>query len=439
MLSLLSQPQSLLYAVTALVGLLTVVVLAVRAPAVFIGLFLVLDVLANSRLLVSLVLSVSGINVGALDVLAAVALTVGLVRLLQQPRTPAAPAIWILVGLLAITWMRGLAEFGLQPSVNGARGELYLVSGLVYAVTAARPPRRSQALALVLAGAVGMAVAWLGFALGGIRSATSAIVVNGEVITGRPIFSSSALLVLVASIIGFYLIRPRGWRVAWLASGLLTVLLLQHRSVWVAALAALAVWGLLAAIQRGHRGVGAAAVALPFLVLLAVALVLAARTNSALATSATSTGTWTWRLQNWTSTLSFFQARPVADWVTGLPAGTDLVRFVDGHVVHSISSHSLYLDSLRFAGLIGVLAWLTVALAAGRRGRLPLNAMGLDAVLAWPLVTLLLVYGVTYEWPNWVGFLLGVMLATPIATRSSTPAGPGGTPTKSSLPVRSAP
>ena len=102
--------------------------------------------------------------------------------------------------LFTVNLALGVATFGLQHAVNESREWLYLLITTAFVVAAgpwtSRFWRPWYALAF---GAMGLA--WLGVAKHGVHSATSQIVINGQLVDGRPLNSAGAAALAFALIV----------------------------------------------------------------------------------------------------------------------------------------------------------------------------------------------------------------------------------------------
>ena len=146
---------------------------------------------------------------------------------------------------------------------------------------------------------------------------------------------------------------------AWLGT---SIVLAQHRSVWVAA--AVAGVLVLGAFVRGSRQrlvAGTLAVIVGLAVVLGVGAVVRSQTD--LAASASSTGTFDWRIENWTEKLT--TPRSDLEWLVGSAAGPTPLSDPESNVVFKVSSHSMYVETIATLGVLG----LGLLLARHRRRR----------------------------------------------------------------------
>ncbi len=193
-----------------------------------------------------------------------------------------------------------------------------------------------------------------------------------------------------------------------------TVVLAQHRSVWIALLVAL----VLLMWDGKRRGVsfrqmaGFLAVA-AFFVLSAVMPVLtpwsilpsgpSAQAGPSLPDSFESVGTFSWRLDMWESRLT--QSRSLMEWLTGGMWGPTPVWGPGSSVMNpTISSHSMLVDLLSMLGLLGLVVFVVLFLRATAYRWLvpPVLPICLIATAA---------FGFFYAWPSWAWVFLGAGLS----------------------------
>jgi hypothetical protein len=198
-----------------------------------------------------------------------------------------------------------------------------------------------------------------------------------------------------------WLVWRRHQRVALL--GLLVVLLLQIRSVWLATLvgAAFLAYRQFRAgtlVRITPRTLGLAALGL---VLLAFGLYETPMIRIALEASATNEGTWVWRVASWAAALAPDQM-PGWAWVIGKPFGTSMTRFMLGSVVN-VSLHNHYVTVIVEMGLIGLVVWILLLGTVWYRS--DHHSWGIMLVLTQ------LVFGIAYDIQGMQGFMLAIALA----------------------------
>ena len=355
---------------------------AVRSPAATIALVLGAWIAAFAiRDPVDLSGTFSSTNVFALDGLAAVMLAVAAVRALMQWRWDAGRVLVAgLVALVAIHIGRGVLEFDLQAGLNNGRTWLYFVAALAYLCTLPHRPGPAVWRVLIAAGIFLAVLAVPYFVADGIHSASGLIEEDGALVNWRPITAHGALIILQAAILMVATRWPGRRASIGLASALgVVILLLQHRTIWVAALAVLALACVWWAIDRPERrrvaiGIGAGALAA-----LAVAVVAAAIAGGAFWDSikepVSDQSTVIWRTDGWGELISDNDSP--SNVLTGNPSGVGFERVVDAAAIDA-SAHNLYIDAYVRFGVIGVLLVASLWILLAVRSRLVAAGSGLD-------------------------------------------------------------
>ena len=216
-----------------------------------------------------------------------------------------------------------------------------------------------------------------------------------------------------------------------LASALgVVILLLQHRTIWVAALAVLALACVWWAIDRPERrrvaiGIGAGALAA-----LAVAVVAAAIAGGAFWDSikepVSDQSTVIWRTDGWGELISDNDSP--SNVLTGNPSGVGFERVVDAAAIDA-SAHNLYIDAYVRFGVIGVLLVASLWILLAVRSRLVAAGSGLDRRPVILLLVTQFAFSLTYALDvsqGIVGGLLVCGLGLAVAAQA-TPAETAGT------------
>lgn len=308
--------------------------------------------------------SLSGIKLEALDVVTTLMLAVGLARLVSKRITRGRGLVLALVVLIGIHISRGILTYGLQKPINDARSWVYFVAALIYGVTLPASQRRQVWRFVTATGFLLAAIATPYILLEGIHPATQMVLHNGHLVTSRPIVATGALLILEAAILAPALDWPRpkvALRVSAFAG--LVVLLLEHRTLWVAGLVVAVVafvsWVKQARIATYMTRLGSlAAVAL----LLPVAVWGFAQSNTLVASASEATSsksTFTWRTTSWQELLAAHHS--VAQTSFGEPSGETWSRSINGQVFTE-APHDDYVEAYLRFGLPGlaillVLGW----------------------------------------------------------------------------------
>ena len=195
----------------------------------------------------------------------------------------------------------------------------------------------------------------------------------------RPVASSHALLILQALLIAIFMHQRgqlRAWLIPLVVALLPLVIILQHRSVWIVAIIALAlVLWLLPSLRIAliRWGVIGTAVCGGLCTAVFGATLLEALTDSyheAASSSLRASGgdgsstTFSWRVQGWTALLTGEQTDSARERLVGNPFGTGYDRIMltsDGvKQVRSETPHNLYVQTLLRAGALGLLAFVAL-------------------------------------------------------------------------------
>jgi hypothetical protein len=410
-----SDPVGLLHVIAALVAALVVLAIVWRHQRVALWGFLLLVVATGSRaapfttssLLAGVNLTIGDISVYPEDIVTGAFLTAGSVRIVGKkvpgPFVVLVMVLFLFVGLLLLAQM---SLDGPAAAVSSIRQHLLILGVIIWSATTPKPWDHTALFPVVGAATLAALLASASFLVYGLRSNSDVLELGGEHIGARPTSASVALLALT----GLVVIALAGrWLGAWRwPLGLwlgMSVLLLQHRSVWLAGLAAAG----LIAVQVARRGngkrVGAlltglliVAAALPF-------LLRAVHHSAALATSTSDTRTWEWRLARWRAATGWQEG--AWDWLVGQIASPQRPNNF------SVSAHSLYVDSIDRLGLIGLAVVVGLWLWSLRRiGRVSwpwqIRLTATAAVTGW------LAYGASYQLPAWTYLLVGVIAAAPV-------------------------
>jgi hypothetical protein len=307
-----------------------------------------------------------GIRVQLHDVVFAMVLAAGILRMLRMPRfTPPQRWVVLLCIMLLLSLARGVMAFGPQHAIAEFRLFLAFISGALYFATFAPSAWLNDRIGkLWLATSVPMMILvclrWLA-TLAGINlgvpaeqfGADAAVkVLNGP----YAFFLANAALLTVP----FWQGRSdRSRRLLWLGSLLLLfVVLLNRRTVWLTMIIGIAVL-----MVRGRRLRRRAVAMVTVGVLLAVAAYVALGGSSGEESAlrpAAGTGTLDWRIQGWTELLGGLSNRPM-DWLIGEPVGSGFTRVVRGLEVQA-EPHNFYVMTLLRAGVVGLLALIALTL-----------------------------------------------------------------------------
>lgn len=208
----------------------------------------------------------------------------------------------------------------------------------------------------------------------------------------------------------------------------LAVLLLQHRSVWVATLVGLGVLYLGEPRLRGRfmriSVIGGAVGAILLTPLIAIGVmdpIFTALDESVKETMLSRGSTLTWRMDSNRELLTKWANGGIQEYLIGNPFGSGYERFLAdlGHVTN-YSPHNFYLQMLLRVGLVGLMAILVAYLYAIRRlwiGRLQDATTGFAGYL--PLAAVL-VSSLVFFYPYGAHFIQGLFLGLALAVMPET-------------------
>jgi len=338
------------------------------------------------------------------------------------------PVSWWIIGaiqLLLAAW--GIAAFGTQGGVD-ARGHAYLWIAVLYCCAFPWDDAMLRGFLRICIGTslalcVLVAWRWINCML---DPAYEQMIMQMDTTGVRfRVVSSSAAFIIAAGALAVLhrMLNGKPLAFGWplLAWQLATILVLQHRSVWVSVLV-----GILCLAWAG-RGRPSTLRLLAALAILAVPLVLVALLpaeggmlasvkSSADAAVSTQEGTMVGRVENWDMMLErWWQAKDPVFWLLGRPYGSGYnpVEMWDGEEIDMVP-HNHFVHLLYRGGLLGLGAtlWLFgrvwVQVLAATRGAGPDRAWA-----PFFLAALSALYA--YCIPYWAGYDNGILLGIAIA------------------------
>lgn len=428
MTGLLSGGPDLLLKMAA--GLLVVwllVSLVIRVPrAVFI-------LILFNQLLAALYFAPVAMHLGSTtvyftDLLWACPLVVVLGRVLQN-RAALSSASWLI--LVAVLVIFGLAVIGavqhsLQSSMNELRGVIQPLPVALYAALVIRTDRDIDWVARLWVwwGLVLTGVAALHWAEHGLGSSSRMIVIGGQVVTSRGLLASGALDVTLAALIVLFTRHPLGWSRAqrvsvgsWLC---LVVVLLQHRSLWLALAASCLVGIATVEAQRAGRATALAAGTYVGIVAAVAAAVGGSSISGDFAASwkeaFSSNSTATWRINGWSELIHQQLSQP-GQWLFGRPFGFGYARILNHELVLD-APHNYLIQILLRGGVVCVflvlMAFIAIWRALGNRNP---AEVGLRTMLFAAFM-----YMLAYPLEINQGIIIGLCIAAAFAP--NLPAGP---------------
>lgn len=337
------------------------------------------------------------------------ATVVRLVQVSGRSRVPVAvSALLVLAVVLAVSFVRGVVDFG--PQAAGVEFRRYLgFLALAAYVVSFRP---DQELLRTLTWMF-VAVAYL--LLGLTLSRWVVAVMAGEPGRLRVIGARETLLMTQAMLLTFHLVlvRNAGRFLRWTAAILLpVVILLQHRTIWIILIVAFLV---MAARERKLRSRLATGLGIATVVgAVGAVLIYGEQSGDVLAGSATEGSTFVWRLIGWRTLLQEHAANPF-EMLFGEPFGSGFARFLPelGYTV-DVTPHNFYVTLLLRGGVVALVcllgAYLFAYLGTHREARI--RTEGFFGVRAANVLVLSqLVYFLSYDPFPEQGVVLGVALA----------------------------
>lgn len=338
------------------------------------------------------------------------------------------PAWWLLGGVQLALFVWGLAKFGTGAGVD-FRLHYYIWTGAAYLATfefdEAQVRRVLRALWWVGLGICAIAwYRWIGAELDPEFERQLRRIDTTGVAFLRVIGSAPTLMLALASLVSLYLAMTRqGGPGHWLWAMLfaVTVLALQHRSVWVAAL--LATIFLLVLLRRGRSDAGVKMLLLGLGVATLLGLLVASgRFQDATASIQDQAargvnlreGTFAGRVSGWQSLLKdWLNSGSPVTYLVGKPFGGGYQRYsaeVGGQAIN-YSPHNYYVFLLYRGGVLGLAAFVWIyalaVRAAWRRWRESGDAhLALWLAMACALLLYYIPYAVSYPQMLVVGPLL---------------------------------
>jgi hypothetical protein len=407
-------PESALLSATALAVFVTMVLLFVRSPAAGVSALAAGQAWETVMRVEHPVLDL-GIKLYPLDLLTLCAAVAAAVSAMSMVRHPVKPSLGrsasVLLGLLVLASLAsGMARYGVQAAGNEAR--LYFLHPLgaawyVATVRSGTSIDRTMTRVWIGMACVFSAAAVFWWLRLGIGTNSSYVVSDGQVVNSRPVDAAAALVVVQGSVM--LLGTPVRVRAARLLAGplLVAVVLLQHRSAWLAAMVMVPGWLLFrpgSALNKA-AGIAVAAVLATSAVFAALFLPDSTVTND-LAASASNQDTMQWRMDSWH--LLIGRLHGVQDWLFGMPFGSGFERLLYGSVVDS-QPHNFYVHLLLRVGLVGLCTAVVLVLATLHRTN-PRDPMGL---VLWLAMAGDACFCLTYALPFLQSLLIGLLLRQP--------------------------
>ena len=330
---------------------------------------------------------------------------------------------WLVVACLVLLGMESYSGWGVwmkYPHVFSKLSELLPLFGL-YAYYRCHPGLSLRQLVVVL---------FPGLLISLAVYHPEALSLGSFLNTARGFSVTSTYLLLLIALLCLNWYLTRGEVLSGLAFlfAMALIVFLQHRTVWVCASLALAIdigllaWRVPQARQLARRltTLGAAALLLGVGSGLAVVLdnpdvVNKLVNNLEDLQHPTTQGTGTFRMHQYEAYMPFVYERPVAGWrFEGfeLPVqlyGEDGDSVWENYTGHHF--HSFYLDRLFYGGVLGLGLVVLVPLLALLRILFRTSPLTPDLAALVAYSCTFFVFGLSYDWPNYVYGVLGLVLA----------------------------
>ena len=286
------------------------------------------------------------------------------------PRGQTAYGLWLAFGVLFFfSFGQGLAMFGRSAGVEARPNFYFWMAGLYFASFSYPPDtmrklwRIAQWTAWLVAAIV--VYRWVGLKFGFVSARL--VEFAGASSEFRVVGSNPTFYLSVFGVAYFALWLRESRRMLLLGSLVMLglVLVLQHRSVWVATAGALALvaWHQRAAVARKAMTITGMVLVMLAAVTLLMALNPSNRLVETLVKSTVSVtesrGTHTDRLEGWQALLGDYASYSPQEWLLGKPYGTGYERYSGGRL-ETYSPHNFYVQLLLRIGAIGVLLLLWV-------------------------------------------------------------------------------
>jgi hypothetical protein len=365
-----------------------------------------------------------GLNIYPEDVVCSTLLSAGLARYLHTFQFLQFRRVlgWAALAICLLSFARGAATIGLKEAGVTFRSTYYLYTVIVYvssfSLTAEHWEEVRSVLRWLTAGIMVIAIARWGLVAIGSESVNTWYEAGASETGGLRVVPATAALVigeafLVETFMNDNKIEENTNRWFRFAGPLLflSLILLQHRTIWIALLPAM-VW--LGFMDRRflRYAIGIVILGTAFLLLI-FTTDLAPNTRSALLLSGSSAGTFLWRLSSWQGMLDLWSEAPLFSQIAGIPFGADQSRILDNGVVTSRGSHDFFISTLFNLGLLGLATVVTILVTATWRMVRNAKYSGASGKIAAAIAAILLmqwIYNITYGIDYMQGTFIGVAL-----------------------------
>jgi O-antigen ligase len=365
-----------------------------------------------------------GVQVYLTDMVASLILGAAVLRLLRTPRFDRFQRWLLVLGvLLLVSLVRGVAAFGMQPSVADFRQYLFFGGvGLYFAsfpVSIRLYDRIGRIwLAMTIPMMLLVCARWLAVFAGvnlGVPASKYGADAAIRVIDGPfTFFLASAFVLTIPA--WTWMRRERDRWIRWVSVLLLLFcLVLNRRTVWLAIAVGVAV------VMLRDRRLGRRALLLVALgaVMTVVAFVwLGGLQEGSEPLVKSGSGNLTWRVEGWEALVGTWSRSPL-DWAIGQPVGSGFARQIEGIETQS-GPHNFYIEILVRTGVVGLVALVALTVGLLRAlWRTPTRDAGLLGPGILPaLLAMQIVWFLTWVPGSEQGLITGLAIAV-AATQAS--------------------
>jgi hypothetical protein len=338
-----------------------------------------------------LLANVAGTSVYPEDLIAGYLLLSGMssLRLANRALASKSGLFLLLIAVAAFSLARGLQRFPLGEAINEARAPIYIIAVSIWILSRAQRPGFNTDLGKYVSllgwGLTVVFIFHVGrYGLGASDSFVQVTSIGTEAQTGRPLVSGQALALALAAL---YRLAHGGARAnaGWL--WLLAVLLAQHRSVWVAVIAAMIVLFL---YSTGKVRAQLTLAAMIGLIVIVVGAVAGAFDSlfAELMKAATDDRTLTGRTFAWAELVSQQNAMGWFARLLGQPFGAGYYRVNVLGVVELFQPHNWFVVMYLRIGGLGVLLMIAILVRAfvrNVRAKHVVGSVWLSAIVGYSL------------------------------------------------------
>lgn len=301
------------------------------------------------------------ISVYLMDILSVFLILTALIRFFYKRRIQTLSILVIFLGvLLLVSFLRGLIRNGLEIALNDFRLYLYFYATLFFTISLTYSPKLLRKL-VSWVGVVGwtlLAIAFIRWILVGLGMVSSLNWLSSSGSMVR-VLSGAPTLFLLQTLIIYRYTRKQSWKIPY--SKLIpcfflpTILILQHRTVWVI----LAFTILLAIFLK--RKVG-----LFFIVIIVISMLVITFFGWGNYSLNNLSGTvldfknFNWRILGWRALLNPERYKNITDYFIGQPLGTGYLRYIVGWLETSTAPHNFYVQTFLNIGGLGLVTLLAI-------------------------------------------------------------------------------